>query len=273
METNELINLLIAIGSLITSSIAIFTLLEIKKQRKESYKPDLTIRGNNFFVQGYLNNFKESCYKYYIPEYTQDSDLDINYEDGKTYRLKMINIGLHAAKDIQLSWEYNYKEAIDIITNSSSTNYYKIKEANGYLHVTDLDSKISKSGELSYKDKFDFLQSSSPGNLNEIKFPLPEMIMHLFICNWRTSVRNKKTKTHHNSPLFPSSSYDHENEIIDPPSLPNIILKIRYDDISGVTYKKKFALKLQYWFRSEDILLCNQPKFIGQFFLSVKEIK
>lgn len=97
MCTDQILSLLTGIGTLAASLIALFTLLEIKRQRKESNKPEPAIKSTLIGVYGI--EFKD----YYFPfNFSQSNDTESESKnDIMDFRLDLVNVGIRSAKTLR----------------------------------------------------------------------------------------------------------------------------------------------------------------------------
>ncbi|MBA7670084.1 hypothetical protein ES703_78227 [subsurface metagenome] len=89
---------LASVFSLAAILISLLVLLEIQKQRRESYKPWLFIKNKNFYLQRNPNG---------TPCFLKDVSDEIEDLYGNTYDLEFHNVGLAAAHTIHIRWGYN----------------------------------------------------------------------------------------------------------------------------------------------------------------------
>lgn len=126
LKVEEWIALVGAIATLMATIIVLLTLFEMMKQRKQSYMPDIVISDVCFNYESGLSTFA-----------------DIWTMDDKDFlSLKVHNIGLWAAKDINFRWHYDMHEMIE--------RFYKIsKEGKGEIEIDSDDRRLfyKKNGE------------------------------------------------------------------------------------------------------------------------------
>jgi hypothetical protein len=89
--------------TLITAIIAVCTLREMARQRRESYKPRLMFQNKNFFLQKNPNG--TPCFLKETPDPAQDLY-------GPQFSLELKNIGLGSAHDIVVKWDYDQKRML-----------------------------------------------------------------------------------------------------------------------------------------------------------------
>lgn len=89
--------------TLIVIIIAVCTLREMARQRRESYKPRLMFQNKNFFLQQNPNG--TPCFLKESPDPAQDLY-------GPRFSLELKNIGLGSAHDIVVKWNYDQKRMV-----------------------------------------------------------------------------------------------------------------------------------------------------------------
>ena len=259
MCTDQIINLITGFGTLAASLIALFTLLEIKRQRKESNKPEPAIKSTIMYVYGfefqdYFFPFRFSHLNYSGTEFKSDF-LD--------FRLELVNVGIRSAKNIKVKWEFDFKNAIDSIEKVNQDGLFKINLSEKKLEIlfpkADYKEFNMINNQLGEK-RFDFLLNSTPESFDTIYLTIPPSIMKLYVIKLSLLFGYYKT----------DKSTQHK--IVDFGDFPKLILNIEYEDIAGVPYKKIFDLKT-------DLLSFTNPMItkleykIGELIIESNEVK
>src|SRR3990167_3306641 len=164
--------------------IVYFTLREMSVQRKQSYKPHIIILRRYFF--GYNKKYGE----YFIPDLWSGSQLrkeQISQIERSEVYLEAINVGLGAAKEIDLEWKFDHNKTIKEINGIYSSKSIPISldlSMSGLLTLNIKDtytSMLMLSNNL--KDSHDYL---SPVSIDKeklrIKIPWAiQIIMSLWV--------------------------------------------------------------------------------------------
>lgn len=110
MSISDLISIITAIAAFITAVVALFTLIELSRQRKASYKPEICILQNSFVLRS-----------------DHDAAVDLalcwQSEEGRTIDSKnkpyiqIANIGSGPAKSVQAKWEYDIENIIKTVNS------------------------------------------------------------------------------------------------------------------------------------------------------------
>lgn len=87
--------------------ISLFVLFEMRKHRRESYKPWLFIKNKNFYLQKNPNG---------TPCFLKETSNEIQDLYGHDYKLELHNVGLAAAHTIHIKWDYDHKKLLDEFT-------------------------------------------------------------------------------------------------------------------------------------------------------------
>ncbi|MCK4653220.1 MAG: hypothetical protein KAU01_02120 [Candidatus Cloacimonetes bacterium] len=212
--------------SCLTVIIIFFTLIEMKSQRRDTYKPTIIPAGQQIFAEA------DSAYAEAIPtswtSYCQnDNELQIKPLDH--FEVILYNIGNGAAKEINIKWKFNISGYYEILSELNKTIplYKDLKIVNDWLSWSINDSIY---GLITLKNDF----------FTEVDYILPCSI--------------EKTGLRINIPysyIFFVSSYiqlkyqeslkkDMTNFLIHP-----IYLNILYYDIVGNRYKNKYRIDLE----------------------------
>lgn len=160
IQIDRFIALVSSIAVLLTSIIILFTLFEMKKQRRSLYRPDLILTSNLFYVYAKdlyheFHPFIWSCEKY-------DGEIE-KHKTSTNYFINFYNIGLGSAKFLKINWEFNYKKLF------SEINKLKQKD--------DFEIKLNKEFLLySLGDKYSVRIQLDADNYYEINHSLPSHI-------------------------------------------------------------------------------------------------
>ena len=82
-------------------AVAIWTLREMVKERRESYKPRVMLQNQNFFLQKNSNG---------TPCFLKETPDDEKEYYGRPFLLELKNIGLGSAHDISIKWVYDQRK-------------------------------------------------------------------------------------------------------------------------------------------------------------------
>lgn len=234
LRYKEVIVLFASIGTFISALIAIFTLLEVKKQRLSIYKPDILIKSFTVTIsQSPLVERKENLLKYKVSDF---NDYSTNYNTipfEVIAKYKVDNLGFGVAKNIQCTWQFNYSKAINMIQKIFPSNY-------SFNYHEDLNLyflKDSNNDDLHYssytkltEQNIDFI---SPINVQKHYHfhSIPEIIYYthlLFLLFKNNLITDECT----NFGTFEFKDF------------PKPILKIEYRDINNKKYTKRFIFKM-----------------------------
>lgn len=259
MCTDQIISLLTGIGTLTASFIALFTLLEIKRQRKESNKPEPAIKSTLIGVYGM--EFKD----YYFPfNFSQSNDTDSNLKhDIMDFRLDLVNVGIRSAKNIKVLWEFDFKNAIDCIETINQDGLFKIN-----LSVKSLEILFPKADYKEYnminnqlgEKQFDFLLNSTPESFDTIYLNIPIAVLKLYIIKLCLLLGYYK------------SDKSTQPKKVEFGEFPKLILNINYEDIAGVPYKKTFDFDIDL-FSFTDPMTTKLEHKIGELIIKANEVK
>ena len=165
MPSQEWISIASSIATLCTVVILFFTLREMSKQRKESYKPYITILRRNFY--GYYKKFGSL----YIPTIWSESELrkeEVANIVMPNATFLAVNIGLGPAKEIEIEWELDFVEIIENIKKINDKNSVPLKltlSDSGWLTLeNDSAPFLSVNMNAGLKSPYEFL---TPVSLNK----------------------------------------------------------------------------------------------------------
>ncbi|WP_108944189.1 hypothetical protein [Shewanella halifaxensis] len=167
MTTAEWISLGSSIGALAAASISLFTLLELFKQRRASYLPDLCLVQKRF-------QLKQSDY--------MDIKLpliwhDVNGEQSSFMyfaTIELLNVGFGAAKNISVKWEFDelkFVEAVNQLAQETHQPFF-ITENDGTLRVNVKEGKGCSGSTKHSFNQFEYLLPLNHGSTGrEISVP------------------------------------------------------------------------------------------------------
>jgi hypothetical protein len=121
--------------ALIGIIVALWTLREMAKQRRESYKPRLIFQNKNFFLQKNPNG---------TPCFLKENSDPVRELYGPSFLLELKNIGLGSAHDIVIKWNYDQKKMDRRLSQYAQKT--QLMRVNPHNHFEFLFDKESQSG-------------------------------------------------------------------------------------------------------------------------------
>jgi hypothetical protein len=231
MTTSEWISLGASIGAMGAAFVAVFTLLELSKQRRSSYKPDLCVLKNRFHIGGEepRTNPDFPFAMDWIPEGSRSQQV-ITWPT-----IRVVNVGFGAAKRVSAKWVFDTSCFVEEVNELAQKTYqtFFIREEEYFL-------SIMSKGRSTYRvnnrlDTFDFeyllpVATQPSGHDIGLLPSFPTLIsLYLGLC------------AKANKPI---------SEI----SPPSIVLELSYGDIGQQKHysKHKLEVKLGMMSLSED---------------------
>jgi hypothetical protein len=148
MILSELLTLASSTAAMCAAIISFFTLFELLKQRKASYKPDLCILKRYFYVKA-----NGTLSEWYLTDSSQPH----------TASVQLVNIGVGAAKNINANWTFDldsFIEEINKLSQKSHQNFYIKNE--GDLLLIETYNKLSTTVNAKMNDfQFEYLLASA----------------------------------------------------------------------------------------------------------------
>lgn len=226
---DRIIALISSIGTFISAIVVIFTLREMKEQRKSAYRPELIVNNSNFFIYSDTNGRR------YFPAIWSNKELEKpskeNIEKIKPIHLNVYNIGLAAAKCIEIRWSFDVAKIIDEINSFKDFDDVEVTY-NRNIRNRETVEIICPSGEIFlvlnndfFKISYDYLlPNDKDGALIEVEIPY----VYCMLC----------------STIIYYKMINGKNSDIDFDKFPEFSLSIKYEDISRNVYEKEFKFKL-----------------------------
>lgn len=250
LTISEWIDSIATIAALITAVITFFTVVEVRRQRENSYHPEVNIANFQFYVYRYdkeLDADDDNIYLYYSKSKLLSSTSIQGYNE---LAIEINNIGLGVAKRLFWSWE------VDIYELCRSLECEDEKLVRWIIDSGDLNVIIDRLnihwiyplGEVNEGGYFNFILPYSIENRkNEIV--LPSYFLDLF---WIYKIKSFLCRV--------------DNEMKE---YPPIKLHLSYTDMHGKEIYKTFLIHLGYNFIASPFV---EQSELGLFRVVVLEV-
>lgn len=232
-EYSTVINALASVGAFISALVALFTLKEIKKQRRSAYKPELFIK--SFIVElskSPLVKNKDELLRYKISNF---NDYSVNYNEveSQVYVTYIINnLGFGIAKNVKCKWHFDFEKAIKMI-KEELPNEFEISKHTGSFYLTKKndDNFFYSANHEQDVDTTDIIApiQISPNNHYH---SIPEIIIfsHMLYLSFKLNLIKSPAEQFH--------IYDFE-------SFPKPTLAMEYQDLDDKKYKKTISFNVE----------------------------
>jgi len=216
INTNNLIDNLTGIGTFITSIIALFTLVVVKKQRKDSLRPKV-IFGNGTYAICKSENNQILKTKWIDGEKEGEKD-----EDESIVCFELLNAGVGIAESVEITESFNLKKAINFIKDLDLDNelLFDLRKTEIVIKTTFDDTHILYLLDVGKREVGTILPIGHQKNGDYI---FPEIYLYLLSCF-------SYLKEKHDD------FYSLEN-------FPKYFFNISFKDIEGKKYNSKYACK------------------------------
>lgn len=232
MTMIEFFTVVASIATAVYTFVAFKTLLEIKAQRETSYRPDIIIEENDFYIYSC-----ETSKGLFPTEYTYQknpNDYKTTHLNINSFNINLYNIGLATAKEVNIEYSFDLESIISIIKKMNETlpkeKIIDIEYNKKFIEFIPSENAVSTKSFHSItnqlKNNVNHILPISISN-NSIKILLPSYVLQLYsILIYNTWLDNSKSKEF--------------------PDLPLINLKFEYLDIGNKKHKKEYELSIQY---------------------------
>jgi hypothetical protein len=221
INLSELISAISSVAAFVTAIIVFFTLLEMIRQRQSSYKPDLVCKSTQFYVSADVTGTLQ--YTISTEDNGDKGDRNRRYPQGRIF-----NIGLGSAKSLNLTWRFDHERAIEDVKRLNlelglslfvKDNILTIKGKSGgnYINLAN-----------AYLQNIDYILPVSITN-KPVSIDIPFSYVHLLSIYSIFQIYNDS-----GNPLNFLSSF------------PHIWLTIKFKDVGGRIYKKKYGVNARY---------------------------
>lgn len=241
MSLAEFLGLLANVATFGAAFVALFALLEVKKQRASAYQPDLAVIRAPFFWSGKISD--PSTFSDWLPN--PPDGFDWNFEPPKEevdltpvmykkstkhlFALPVVNLGLGAAKFIKVKWSWPIKQIISDINHLCIRQKapMSLKLSGTMLEIEDHGLMVN----INHREQdIDFCLPIS------MKPRQPTTLMVPF---WYLQI-------------FPLHFFLHFEEDQHIPNVPGLLLDLEYFDIGGVRQKRHFKVEVSISFVSRN---------------------
>jgi hypothetical protein len=230
--TITIFTIISALAAVTYTIVAFRTLLEIKAQRETTYRPDIIVDEGLFYIYSYKSDKGE-----FPVEYTYEKKNQLYHCENFTissFSINLFNIGLAAAKEIQIEYSFDLDKISSIINEQNKTlpadKIINIKKGNAFLEFKAAENAVVRSSYHAIDSQLKReINHILPVNIssNPIKIALPTYILEihsiLIYSFWMNDTK--------------------DNEF---PELPIINLKISYFDIGNNKHSKEYELSILY---------------------------
>jgi hypothetical protein len=202
----DIFNILTSIGTLMAALATLLTVLQMNKQRKESYKPIATV----------IKKWYQISYLYgtipIIKEYKIYYDLE-NAQVNNSLMIEIINAGAGTMTDINWKIKTNIDEWKKVLRNDTSNDIYFHDE-----RLIIKGKKLSQDHNYDYQNNGRYSYLSSEPTYNSLKITFPNYLLTML-------------------KMF----YEMQNEIKNI-EMPKVYLELSYLDIGQKRYQKRIEI-------------------------------
>ena len=235
LQYKDLVLIFSGIGTFISSLIAIFTLVEVKKQRHSYYKPDILIKTFLVAISKSPVLKKEELLEYKTCDFNDYSNNynEVKYEVSAKYKVE--NLGFGIAKNVKCQWKFDAEKAIQLINKELPQKYsFSLHESlNLYFLRNSIDEDFYYSASANIEEHaIDYI---APINIHSHSHfhTVPDIIIyaHYLFLIFRVGLLEKEAQ---NFNIFRFKNYKFP--------IPSLI--IEYRDLNNKKYKKKYKFEL-----------------------------
>jgi hypothetical protein len=259
---SSIVAILASIGSFVSGLAALYTIREVKKQRESAYKPDIFIDSFTAYVKDLPWEKEVSWFSFYTSIFNEEGRQEEEFSKEKHYPsvlLKLINIGLGAAKNVRCTWSFDIAEAYEIL-KSELTGDFHVSYEKAYVKPYEKRIVITREKSEFYKaiDRSLFDQ--------EVDFILPEVsyankkrtTIPMAITDVLTYFALFRNKLHLNS--------EREELVYEAfKNFPSVSLALSYEDLYAKKHVKRFKFDFQF-------MSVFSSTYHGIYHITVKEV-
>lgn len=235
LKHKEIVNIIASIGTFISAIIAVKTLLEVKKQRLSTYKPELFLKSFVVYIQKsplFLNPNELILFKIEnFNEYNNDEALKKEFNISPLYKIE--NLGFGIAKNVKVTWTFDIAKALRILKKEFNQDFYLYEYKP--LEYTFLKKKNNENFQIAFINKNNIIQTTDyipPINVKEHthyhSIPKDITVLHFLYFIFKNKLTERINENYCNSDFT---------------SFPKIKMTVEYYDINNRKYTKKYKFK------------------------------
>lgn len=219
------INIVIACLTLLAVIVSLLTINEMRKQRVNSYHPDINMANFSFYV--YKGDFVEGIDSIILYKFKDKQDEDITITGYNELKMDINNIGLGVAKDVIWYWQFDLEKAEKKVCNNNKVVWEK---GDPFLSISSKELNILWTYYIEESNSGGFinfiLPYSNENRKTEIEIPSYYIDMYwLYMVNELCLIK-------------PDSPFK--------PEFPPLVLNIDYTDIYARRLVKTFMFNLAF---------------------------
>ncbi len=190
MTTGEWISLASSCGALGAALVSLFTLFELFRQRKSTYKPDLCVCKKGFYIRrlpfadlpvalDWVPRDLEHC------DMTAEPSVHTAYEAG----VPIVNVGFGAAKSVKAKWNFDASTTlaeVNRLAQETLQSYYLAEEENNYLSIKSGGKSVYSANKEMNTWEFEYLLPvNTEASGREIQLPPSYVLLvstYLSLC-------------------------------------------------------------------------------------------
>lgn len=233
-ELKDVVTIVSGVGTLLSAIVAMVTVIQIKKQRLSSYKPELILDSFVSFI--FAENFlsKDDKLNFKTAKYSENNQKELR-ENKKTLFIQYLlqNIGFGTAKNIEGYWNFDYKKAAKVLSKYLNDDLIIETDNEGFSIRDEIkDTWIFFSKSNLSKDTIDYILPENHGD-NGKGQSLPHIITQVYVYYIALKYNLKV-------------GVNEENIYEEFEELPKPTFKINYKDFNNKKYSKSFKLSFKY---------------------------
>lgn len=221
MTIDQIISLATSIAAFIAAAAAFLVVLQVSKQRADSYKPALVVARTRFICSQPDDGV--------IPHTWSNPDSIDNgaVQAHAAFSLPLVNVGLGAAIDVKVSWAFPIDEVVRLVNELAQKSLIAVyfDWNNEILSINaDKPGRTVHNWASQKESNFDFvLPASIDQNANSVTIPMG--CVHLVSALVYVTSKLEKFESF--------------------PKIPSLLLKIAYSDIAGTKYSTQLSISIE----------------------------
>lgn len=231
----DLFSLVTLVATFVTAIAALWTVLEVKKQRETSYHPEIYLGNQEIYFYGLKWKATFLPFSYSTEEIKEFNDIA-----WKNYiNIDLHNVGFAVAKAIEYEWSFDIQTVIETIHKVNRVGFFHV-HYDKILEISAPQIEFKSSHMVTNQLRKNTVNYILPSSIEKIatKIHVPSCYIDLYLIFLSSALNyySKKSET--------------ENEVkthnIDLENFPQLNLKLAYKDLHGKKHSKLFGLRFSF---------------------------
>jgi hypothetical protein len=226
--------------SLLAFIILLYTLLEMKEQRKSAYQPTLKLQSHNY-IKFEWNNSVDDPVDFSCHLDQKEIDTKLKYDT----RIKIFNPGLGSALNLKSSWDFDFNFFMRTLESFNGSRIIYEKDKTGFRAII---IRTFYYNNIQNIDVSDYILPLSE-KTDSVYIQIPYLYIDFFALYCVLYLKSEPQITDERITYHDD---DHEKKVVN--GIPPLTLSLQYSDIGNLRHKKQYLIKPKLIYPQHDEL-------------------